>query len=93
MGKYSIVIGKSAQKELQAHYKAGNKLSIKRIEKIISELSDHPEIGIGNPERLKFDLSGYWSRRINRKDRLVYKIEDHIITVTIITTMGHYEDK
>lgn len=93
MGKYSIIIEKSAQKELQLHYKNGNKSSIKRIEQIILELSNHPETGIGNPERLKFDLSGYWSRRINKKDRMVYRIDDKIITVTIVTAIGHYFDK
>ena len=69
MGKYSVIIEKSAQKELKAHYQSGNKASIKRIEQIILELTQHPEIGIGQSEKLKFDLSGYWSRRINQKDR------------------------
>jgi toxin YoeB len=55
-------------------------------------LSIHPETGIGKPEKLKFNLSGYWSRRINRKDRLVYKIEKEIITVTVISAIKHYND-
>lgn len=55
MGKYSVIIEKSAQKELKAHYHSGNKSSIKRIEQIILELSQHPETGIGQPEKLKFD--------------------------------------
>lgn len=93
MGKYSIVVEKSAQKELQAHYQSGNKASIKRIEQIFLELSEHPETGIGNPEKLKYDLEGFWSRRINRKDRLIYKIEYQIITVVVIAAMGHYDDK
>ncbi|MFF9963611.1 type II toxin-antitoxin system YoeB family toxin [Pedobacter suwonensis] len=33
-------------------------------------------MGIGKPERLKFDLNGFWSRHINRKDRFIYKIEE-----------------
>lgn len=93
MGKYSIILEKSAQKELQLHYKNGNKASTRRIEQIILELSNHPETGIGNPERLKFELFGYWSRRINKKDRMIYRIDENIITVTIITAMGHYFDK
>ncbi|MEO5910484.1 MAG: Txe/YoeB family addiction module toxin [Pelobium sp.] len=93
MGKYSIIVEKSAQKELQSHYKSGDQSSIKRIEKIFIELSAHPETGIGNPERLKYDLSGYWSRRINKKDRLVYRIEDQYIHVIVIAAMGHYLDK
>ena len=93
MGKFAVIVEKSAQKELLAHYKSGDKSSIKRIEQIILELSEHPETGVGKPERLKFDLSGYWSRQINKKNRLVYRIDNKIITVTIITAMGHYADK
>jgi toxin YoeB len=40
---------------------------------------------------LKGNLSGYWSRRISREHRLVYSIEDKIITVTVISAKGHYE--
>ncbi|WP_323670615.1 Txe/YoeB family addiction module toxin [Pedobacter sp. PF22-3] len=60
---------------------------------MIAELHIHPEIGVGNPERLKFELSGLWSRRINQKDRLIYKIEDEVVTVTIISALGHYGDR
>jgi toxin YoeB len=93
MGKYFVIIEKSAQKELQIHYRSGDKLSIKRIEQIILELTEHPETGIGNPEKLKFDLSGYWSRRINRKDRIVYRINNQTVIVNIISAKGHYEGK
>jgi toxin YoeB len=93
MAKYSVVVQKTAQKQLQAHYKSGDKGSIKRIDQIFEELSEHPETGIGKPERLKFELSGLWSRQINKKDRLIYMIEDQIITVTIISAFGHYSDK
>nr|WP_299586375.1 Txe/YoeB family addiction module toxin [Mucilaginibacter sp.] len=57
------------------------------------ELYEHPETGIGKPERLKFDLSGYWSRQINKKDRLIYLIEDKLVTVTVVSASGHYRDK
>lgn len=93
MGKYFIEVEKLAKKDLEVHYKSGDKSSIKRINQIFIELSEHPEMGIGKPERLKYDLSGYWSRQINRKDRLIYKIEENIVTVTIISALGHYGDK
>ena len=50
MGKFAVIVEKSAQKELLAHYKSGDKTSIKRIEQIILELSEHPETGVGKPE-------------------------------------------
>ncbi len=93
MGKYSIVVEKTAQKELQAHYKSGDKASIKRIEIIFEELSEHPQKGTGRPEQLKFGLSGYWSRQINKKDRLIYKIKEDVITVFVVSAVGHYGDK
>jgi toxin YoeB len=62
MGKYIIVVEKTAQKELQALEKSGDKASIKRVEIIFEELAEHPQTGIGKPEQLRFKLSGYWSR-------------------------------
>ncbi len=93
MGKYIIVVEKTAQKELQAIYKSGDKASIKRIEIIIEELSEHPQTGTGKPEQLKFKLSGYWSRQINKKDRLIYKIDEVVVTVFVVSAVGHYGDK
>jgi len=93
MGKYRIIVLDSAQKELNKIYKFGDKSSIKRVENIIIELYENPRTGLGKPEQLKFDLSGYWSRRINKKDRLIYRIEENTITVTIVSAFGHYSDK
>jgi toxin YoeB len=93
MEKYRVIVSATAQKDLLAIQRSGDKASTKKVEQIIAELYDHPETGIGKPERLKFDLTGYWSRRINRKDRLIYFIEDEVITVTVVSALGHYLDK
>lgn len=93
MGKYSIEIENTARKELAAHYKAGDKKTIKRIERIFQELSETPFEGIGSPEALKHELSGYWSRQINKKDRLIYKVDEGVVTVYIVSALGHYDDK
>lgn len=90
MGKYRIVVGEQAAKDILKIKKSGDLASIKKVEIIILELQVHPETGTGKPEKLKFDLAGYWSRRINKKDRLIYRIEDSIITVTIVSALGHY---
>lgn len=92
MGKYNVIISNSAQKDLLNIQKSGDKASIKKVDRI-SELYEHPETGVGSPERLKFDYSGYWSRQINKKDRLIYRIEENIITVTVVSAIGHYNDK
>lgn len=90
MGQFKLKIEELAQKHLKQHYKSGDKRSIKKIEKILLELSETPYVGIGNPELLKYDLAGFWSRRINQKDRLIYKVEEDIVTVFVISAMGHY---
>ena len=83
MGKYSIEIVNEAKKELAAHYKSGDRKTIKRIERIFKELAETPYEGIGSPEPLKYELSGYWSRQINKKDRLIYKVKEETITIYI----------
>jgi toxin YoeB len=93
MGKFRIEIDKQAKKDLEKHTKSGDKQSIKKIEKILHELEEHPYTGTGNPEQLKHELSGYWSRRINQKDRLIYSIQEEVVTVLILSAMGHYLDK
>jgi len=72
-------------------YKSGNQATIKKVEKIIIELSIHPATGTGNPEQLKHQLSGFWSRRINKKDRLIYEIiEEPDKKVVVISALGQY---
>lgn len=93
MGKFRIKIEPRADLEIAKHIKSGNQASIKRIAKILIELSETPFVGIGKPEPLKHQLSGFWSREINKKDRLIYKVDEDIVTVFVISAMGHYSDK
>jgi toxin YoeB len=52
-----------------------DKRVLKRINKLIKEISRDPFRGTGKPEPLKHALSGYWSRRVTEADRIVYKVE------------------
>lgn len=52
-------------------------------------LRDDPAIGLGKPEQLKYNLSGFWSRRLTQKDRVIYKFDDKYIYIFAIG--GHYE--
>jgi toxin YoeB len=90
MGKYQVIIKATAEKDLSKHKKSGDLASIKKIIKILNELIEHPYTCSGNPEPLKFELSGYWSRRINKKDRLIYEVQDDIVTVFVVSALGHY---
>ena len=53
-----------------------DKTKVKRINKLIKDISRNAFNGLGEPEPLKHNWSGYWSRRINREQRLVYKISE-----------------
>ena len=60
-----------------------------RIKMLLEVINNEPFSGIGKPEPLLFDLSGYWSRRIDREYRLIYKVsEDNII---VISCRYHYK--
>ena len=78
---------------MKAHYNSGNKATIKKIEKILLELTENPFSGEGQPEELKYNFKGYWSRGINQKDRIVYRVEEDIVMVYVVSAMGHYSDK
>lgn len=93
MGQFKLKIEELAELHIRKHFKAGDKSTIRKIEKILIELTETPYAGIGNPEALKYELSGFWSRRINQKDRLIYKVEENIVTVFVISAMGHYSKK
>lgn len=93
MGKFRLKIEKLAELHLKKHFKAGNQASIKKISTILEELTETPYQGVGKPEALKHELTGFWSREINKKDRLIYKVNEDIVTVFVISAMGHYSDK
>lgn len=93
MGKYKVEIQPTAEKDLSKHKKSGNKATQLKIIKILDELTEHPYTGTGKPELLKYELEGFWSRRINQKDRLVYKVHENIVTVFVLSAWGHYSDK
>lgn len=75
MGKFVVIIEPTAQLEIKVHLKSGNKAVIKKIEKIILELTASAFTGTGNPEALKYNLTGLWSIRISQKDRLIYSVD------------------
>ena len=62
----------------------------KNLCKILKQmLRSDPSLGLGKPEPLKHNLSGFWSRRLSQKDRLIYKFDDEYIYIFAIG--GHYE--
>ncbi|MDM8564908.1 Txe/YoeB family addiction module toxin [Candidatus Halobeggiatoa sp. HSG11] len=70
------------------YWQSQDKKTLKKINKLIENIKRTPFEGIGKPEALKEDLSGFWSRRIDDKNRLVYVVDDNF--VTIISCRHHY---
>lgn len=54
---------------------------LKRVNELIKDIQRHPFEGLGSPEPLRYNYSGYWSRRIDREHRLVYKIEKEALII------------
>jgi toxin YoeB len=90
---YRIILQPDAEKDLDSHIKAGNKLHLRKIYALFEELKEHPKTGTGKPKPLKYEQAGLWSRRIDDKHRMLYTIEDEAVTVFVISLWGHYDDK
>ncbi len=86
---YSIRFSSRAKKEL-SYFKQKNQQCFKKASMLLEELRNHPYTGRGNPEALKYDLSGCWSRRIDDEHRLVYSVEEEMVMVHVISMRHHY---
>lgn len=71
------------------YWQTQDKKTLKRINALLIDIMRNPFEGIGKPEPLKY-RKGYWSRRIDETNRVVYKIEDDM--VAIASVKGHYDD-
>jgi toxin YoeB len=73
------------------HWQEADRKTLKRINSIIKDIDRSPYSGIGKPEPLKHKRQGYWSRRVDEANRIVYKVENNQL---IIAQCGaHYDDK
>lgn len=70
------------------YWQQTNKKTLRRINAIIKDIQRQPFSGLGDPEPLKHNWSGYWSRRIDREHRLIYKVMDDAII--IVQCRYHY---
>lgn len=64
------------------HWQSTDKAVLKKINSLIKEIERTPFEGSGKPEPLKYNLAGWWSRRINLEHRLVYKIENDAVVIS-----------
>ncbi len=71
------------------YWQTQDKKTLKRINALIKDIERNHFEGIGKPEPLKGDLSGFWSRRIDDVNRIVYRINNGILE--ILSCKGHYD--
>ena len=71
------------------YWQTQDKKTLKRVNQLLQDIGRNGYMGIGKPEPLKGDLSGYWSRRIDEANRIVYRITD--AAVEILQCKSHYE--
>lgn len=90
---YVLVFSEIAIADIEKHKKLGDRTVLRKIEKLLNELMQHPATGTGQPEKLKYDFAGKYSRRINHKHRLIYSINEEIVTVHVLSIWSHYGDK
>ena len=90
---YTLDITDQAKKDIASLKKSGGKAVEKKIETLLLELMGHPRTGTGRVEQLRGARLGQWSRKIDKKNRLVYTINDEIVTVEVLSAKGHYDDK
>ncbi len=63
------------------YWQATDKKAVKRINLLIADMLRHPFSGLGDPEPLRHQWTGYWSRRIDREHRIVYKATDDALFI------------
>lgn len=73
------------------YWESQDSKTIKRINALIADILRNGNEGIGKPEPLKGNLAGFYSRRIDDKNRIIYRIEENVLF--IIACKTHYQDK
>lgn len=98
---YTLFYTNDAIQGIEKHKKSGQKTLVKKIQSLINEIRENPRFGTGQPEPLKwihtsnenFIKGEVWSRRIDKKHRITYEINEDEKSVEILSTYGHYNDK
>ena len=86
-----VVYKDKAIEDIKFWKKSGQKTTQNKISRLIEDILQHPFTGLGKPEALKYELSGLWSREIDKGNRLIYEVIDQ--QIHIVSMHGHYADK
>ena len=86
-----IIFSPQAQEDRAYWKKSGNKAIMTKITALLADIAAHPFSGLGKPEALKYDLAGYWSRRINSEHRIIYKVHEDMVEIYVLSMRYHYK--
>ena len=84
-----IKFSKSADKDFE-FWCSSDRKTAQKIVALLEEMVETPYSGKGKPEALKHEYSGFWSRRINSKDRIVYRVDEQAGVLFIVSMRKHY---
>lgn len=87
---YRIVFSMQAKSDWDFWKSSGNTDIMRKIAALLEDVAEHPYTGTGKPEPLKYELSGCWSRRINKEHRLVYRVKERVVEVEVLSIRRHY---
>lgn len=88
---YQVEFSEQAIKEISLIRKSDLQV-FRKLEKLIPKLQEHPYTGTGHPHQLRH-IPGMWSRKIDKKNRIRYMVNDSTIIVFVVSALGHYDDK
>ena len=88
-----IIFLGQAEKDREYWKKSGNKAIMNKITALLKDIAEHPYTGIGKTEPLKYELAGYWSRRINSEHRIVYSVDEEVVRVYVLSIRYYYAGK
>ena len=88
-----IIFLGQAEKDREYWKKSGNKAIMNKITALLKDIAEHPYTGIGKPEPLKYELAGYWSRRINSEHRIVYSVDEEVVRGYVLSIRYYYAGK
>lgn len=90
---YKVRLSAHAKEQYDKLVKSGNKGSLKKFGTIVRDLLRDPFYGVGQPEQLKHHDGLVWSRRMDKKNRVVYEVDEENHLVLVSNILGHYRDK
>ncbi|WP_025883095.1 Txe/YoeB family addiction module toxin [Porphyromonas uenonis] len=91
---FQILFSQRAESDYNFITKNWSQASVRKVINLLAEIEQNPRVGTGKPEQLKhYKDKEIWSRRIDKKNRVIYSIDNDEVLVILISMIGHYAGK